>query len=103
VASPKVWNLAYLRANIPATANATNSATTLLFTLQDSADNSSWAYTAPLVQLQVAGGSSITNTALSVKMPIPPDVRRYIRVQQISPTASGANTGVTNVYTLAVP
>jgi len=98
-----IWRYAYVKAAIPATPNATNSATTFLFTLQDSANNSTWANTTPLVQLQVAGASSITNTALSVKMPIPPAVRRYIRIQQISPAASGANTTVTNVYWLSTP
>lgn len=99
----QIWRMAYVRADIPATANATNSATTFLFTLQDSADNVTFANTTPLVQLQITGASSVTNTAQSVKLPIPPGVQRYIRVQQIAPTASGANTGVTNTFTLAVP
>lgn len=98
-----VYSYAYMRAAIPAMPNCTNAATTMLYTLQTSTNNSTWVYTDPIVQVRVVGVASTGTAATTQKMPIPPDVKRYLRVEGVSPAASGANTGVTNVFTLVVP
>ena len=98
--NPDAWALGYIKASIPALPNATNSATTNLFTLQQSTNNSTWVNTQPLVQGWIVGATSATNTATTIKLPLPPDVSRYIRIAQTVPTGAGTNTTVTNRYTL---
>jgi hypothetical protein len=98
-----VWKQAYLRAEIPALAKCTNSAVTRLFNLQTSTNNSTWVVPSPAVQGQIVGATAATNTATTIKLPIPPDVKRYIRIQQINPAAGGDDSTVTNVFWLTVP
>jgi hypothetical protein len=102
--NPDMWRRMYLKGEIPALAKATNSATTYTYTLQTSADGSTgWANTSPMIQAQIAGASSATNTATEFLVPVPPNVSRYIRVAQAVPAAAGDNTSVTNTWSLTAP
>ena len=104
VAAPAtVWKQAYLEANIPALANATNSATTLLWELQTSTNGSTWTETQPFQVGKIVGGTSITSNAATIKFPIPPDAKRYLRVNQVVPVGAGTNITVTNVFRIVVP
>jgi len=98
-----LWETAFIRATIPLLPNATNAATTLTFILQTSTNNSTWTVTSPLIQGQIVGASAATNTATVIKFPIPPDVNRYLRIQQVAPADSGNSSTKTNVYQLVVP
>ena len=97
-----VWKHAFLLVSLPACTNATNTSVNYSFTLQDSADNSSFTATTPLIQGQlpgVGGGTAATNYWI----PLPPTVRRYIRIEQGVPANGGANTTVTNVCAIVIP
>jgi hypothetical protein len=100
----QIGTYAYLKAEIPALTLATNSATVLTYNLQHStASGSGFADTNPKIEYRITGGSSATNTATTVALPIPRNVNRYIRVMQQVPAAAGDITSKTNVYTLVVP
>jgi hypothetical protein len=99
----QTWRTAYVKGAIPALTLLTNSATTATYTLQTSTNNSTWTLTSPVVQGQITGATSATNTATTLRMPIPPTVSRYVRVQQILPALAGDITSKTNVWTLYVP
>jgi hypothetical protein len=98
-----VWKQAYLRAEIPALPQNTNSAVIRTFVLETSTNNSTWTVTSPVLQGELAGASTSTNTASTIKFPIPPDVKRYIRVRQGNPASGGSDATVTNNYYLTVP
>lgn len=99
----QIYRTAYLRGAIPALTLNTNAAKTLLFTVQHSANNSTWSQTSPLIQAQLAGVTSTGSTATNFLVPIPPTVNRYIRIQQITPTLAGDSSNKTNVWSLVVP
>ena len=103
-ASPNVvWKQAYLRGEIPALPQNTNSAVTRTFVLETSTNNSTWTEPVPRIVGELAGASTSTNTATTIKFPIPPDVKRYIRVRQGNPASGGSDSTVTNAYYLTVP
>ena len=74
---------AYVLVTVPALSDHTDSTKTDTLTLQDSADNSSFANTAPLIQVQIAGVATTGSAATTVKVPLPPGVRRYIQFNQL--------------------
>ena len=74
-------------------ANSDNSKT-LLFTVQDSANDSAFADVNPLVQLQVLGVTTNGSAATSVNVRPPPTIRRYVRLSHVLPSGSGANTAL---------
>jgi hypothetical protein len=98
-----VWKQGYIRAEIPALPQNTNSAVTRTFVLETSTNNSTWTQTAPVIQGEIAGATVATNTATTLRIPIPPDVKRYIRVRQGNPAAGGNDSTVTNAFYLTVP
>ena len=61
------------------------------YTLQDSADNSSFADVDPKVST-ASTASTTTSIAKTVELPIPPNTRRYIRVNQATTDMGGAGT-----------
>lgn len=85
---------------IGAMANNTDSSKTILFTLQDSADDSTFLDVSPLNQLQVDGVAVTGSVAVTKKIRLPSNVRRYIRVSQVVPSGAGDNTAVTQTYSL---
>ncbi len=94
------WRLAYVLVSIPALSDHTDSTKTNTFTLQDSADNSSFANTSPLVQVQLPGVATTGSAATAVKVPLPPGVRRYAQFSQAVPTGGGTGSNATVTYDL---
>lgn len=72
---------------------------TCVYTLQDSADNVTFADVDPKVTTTTAAVTT-TSTAKTVEMPIPPNTRRYIRVNQSTTDMGGAGTDVFTVSLL---
>lgn len=86
-ASPQlVGEVAELLLELPATTCATGQ--TITFTIQDSADNSSFAAVTGLSTIVLTGVSNAT-AALSRPIRLPRDVRRYVRIN----VAMSATTG----------
>lgn len=84
-----------VRIDVPATDTLVENKK-LTFHLEDSADNSTFADINPLVQDDsIAGVSGDTSAAASVYLPIPPNCRRYIRVNQAVETGGGDVTDTT--------
>lgn len=81
-----------LRVAIDALPNLTNSSYSVTVTVQDSADNSSFATVAGLGNLTVAGVSTTGATASSIQIPIPSHTRRYVRINVASPASGGDHT-----------
>lgn len=94
------WRLLYAEANIPALSDHTNTSITNLIVLQDSADNATFANTNPSVIVSLVGVASTGSVAVKRKLPLPPEVRRYIRFQQFVPTNGGTGSNATVYYDL---
>jgi hypothetical protein len=94
------WRLAYIEVDVPALSDHTNTAVTSTITLQDSADNSNFANTQPVVQVAVVGVASTGTSALKARVPLPPLTRRYIRFNQNLPANAGNGSGATVNYDL---
>lgn len=75
-------------------------AKTVTIKLQDSADDSSFADTDPLISTVVTGAVGNGAAAKTVRFRLPPAVRRYIRLNQAVLTAGGDNTGVSTTFSL---
>lgn len=82
---------------VPATTTATGQTQT--FTVQDSADNSSFAAVAQLATLVLTGASNAT-PATERRWRLPSSVRQYVRVSVTSSATATSQTGVTAVLTL---
>jgi len=92
-----IWQKARLQVDIPALSDHTNTSVTNLFTLQTSSDNGNWANTVPLIQVGVVGVASTGSAATSVQVPLPPNMSRYARFNQLVPTNGGiGNNAVVN-------
>lgn len=68
---------------------------TITFTIQDSADNSSFAAISSLATLVFTGAGGAGAATASRRYKLPPATRRYVRVSAVGSASSGANTGVT--------
>jgi hypothetical protein len=77
-------------------------AKTIIFTVKDSADDSSYAAIngGPSYTLTGAGGVGVA--AGNVNLRLPATTRRYIRVNRAVLTAGGDNTAATNTVSLVV-
>lgn len=84
-----------LQLRIPALPALTDNSKTLTVTVQDSADNSSWATAAGYGNITIAGVTTTGPTASAITLAIHPHTRRYIRFNIAIPTGGGDNTGVT--------
>lgn len=69
-------------------------AKTIILTVEDSADNSSFAAIAGLGTLTVTGAGGVGAAAASQRFRFPPGTRRYVRVSAAVLTAGGDNTAV---------
>lgn len=78
---------------IPATPNLADGQT-ITVTLQDSADNSSFAAITGLSTLVVTGAGGAGAAAASRKVPLPNNTRRYIRASYAASATAGNNTAV---------
>lgn len=83
--------------DVPATTTATGQTQT--FTIEDSADNSSFAAVAALATLVLTGASNAT-AATTRRWRLPSDVRRYVRVSITSSASATSQTGVLSTLTL---
>lgn len=81
-----------LEVAVPAVAGITD-AKVLTFTLQDSADNSSWAAVDPGVSTSITAAGGLGTGAKTVEFPLPPNTRRYVRVAQTATATAGTFTG----------
>ncbi len=61
-------------------------------TLQDSADNSTFADLAPLAPIVLTGAGGAGVAATTKLFPLPKDIRRYLRLKNAVLTAGGDNT-----------
>lgn len=85
---------------LPALANNTDNSKTILITLQDSADDSSFADVTPLHQVQVVGVTSTGSAATTYRLRAPSTVQRYVRFKQVVPSGAGDNTAGLMQYDL---
>lgn len=73
---------------------------TITATLQDSADGVTYAAVNPLVQLSLVGVASTGTTGGDYILPLPPNVREYVRVRVNNP--SGGPTITSSNWTAGV-
>lgn len=69
-------------------------AKTVIVTLEDSADNSSFSTVAAVPPLTLTGAGGIGNAGAVFDFPMPPTVRRYVRITEVTLAAGGNNTAV---------
>lgn len=65
---------------------------TATFTLQDSADDSSFADVDIYSSIVLTGASSAGASAVNRRLPIAPTLRKYVRLKQVVQSAGGDNT-----------
>jgi hypothetical protein len=95
------WRLGYIEVDIPALSDHTNTSVTNLITLQHSAEAAAnFANTNPLVQVQLVGVAGNGSVATVARVPLPPDVKRYVRFNQTVPTNGGTGSNATITYDL---
>lgn len=70
---------------------ALNTGQTLTFTIQDSADNSSFAAVAALPTYVVTGASNLVPVGSNRTFRLPPSVRRYVRVSCAASATAGTS------------
>lgn len=97
---PNEWRKGFIQVDVPALSDHTNTSVNNLITLQDSADNGNWSNTSPLIQIAVPGVASTGSVAASIKVPLPPGVRRYIRFNQVVPANGGIGNNANVNYDL---
>ena len=85
---------------IPAMPANTDNTKTATLTLQDSADGTTFANVAPLVQAQIVGVTSTGSAAVTYRIYLPPGIKQYVRFAQNVVTGGGDNTGVSVAYAL---
>lgn len=72
----------------------------IVFTLQDSADNVTFANVVGFPTLTVTGAGGAGAAAASVQAKLPLGLRRYIRVVEVADAAAGDSSGVTATLAL---
>jgi hypothetical protein len=93
ITADSVNELVDLLLSVPAVPSLAN-AETLTCTIQDSADNSTFAAINTLGTLVLTGAGGVGVAATSRRYKLPPATRRYVRVSIVGSASSGANTGV---------
>jgi hypothetical protein len=87
------WRQGRLRVAVPALPNNTDTSKTITIDLQDSSDGgATFADTAPLVRVQIAGVATTGSAAAVVDCPLPPGLRGPLRVNITVPDGAGDNT-----------
>lgn len=82
---------------VPATPSLVD-AKTIIYTFEDSADNSSFAAIPELATVTSTGAGGAGAAAVSRRVKLPPSTRRYVRVSAAVLAAGGDNTAIS--YTL---
>ena len=89
------WRLPRIFVNIPALATHTNASANITLRLQDSADGSNFADTAPIVEAVIPGIAVTGSAKQSPLFSFPPEGRRYFRFSQTADAnAGGAGSNV---------
>lgn len=83
--------------SLPATPNLAD-AKTITLTIEDSADNSSFAAVAALATLVVTGAGGAGAAAASRLLKFPSNLRRYVRVTASVDASGGDNTAVSVTF-----
>jgi hypothetical protein len=97
------WRLGYISVAIPALSDHTNTSVTNLITLKHSDEAAAnFADSDPLIQIKVVGVASTGSAAKTVKVPLPPAVKRYVQFNQLVPTNGGIENNAAVTYDLIV-
>jgi hypothetical protein len=86
----------------PASANHVDTSKDVTITLQDSADDSSFANVSPVHQLVVPGVVSTGSSAVTKRIRLPAGTRQYVRFAQVVPSGDGDLTGDEVTYSVLV-
>lgn len=84
---------------LPATPNLADTKTATV-TVQDSADNATFADVATLAPIVATGAGGVGAAAATRLFKLPEDVRRYVRVKQVIAAVGGDNTAVSTALSL---
>jgi hypothetical protein len=90
---------AQIEVALPATPSLVD-AKTVTLTVQDSADNSTFAAIPTLSTIVATGASGAGAAAITRKFKLPEDARRYIRLKQDVLTAGGDNTAISTTLSV---
>jgi hypothetical protein len=72
----------WIEVSVPAIAAHTDSTKNITLTLQDSADDSTYADTDVSIRVVVPGVLTSGSAAATFRVPVPPDVNRYLQFKQ---------------------
>jgi len=98
VAAPEqAGEMCELVVSVPATTTATGQ--TITITVQDSADNSSFAAVASLATLVLTGSSNAT-AATTRRWRLPSNVRRYVTINRATSSTTGDQTAISTTMQL---
>lgn len=86
--------------SVPALPANTDNTKTILITLQESADDSTYADVDPLTQIKIAGVTTTGSAARTVRVPVAGGGKRYLQFNQTVPTGAGDNTAKSITYAL---
>lgn len=73
---------------------------TITLTLQDSADDSTFADIEQLAAIVVTGAGGGGGSAVTRKFKLPEDVKRYVRLKQAVLTAGGSNVAISTTVSV---
>lgn len=85
---------------VPALPANSDNTKTITIALHDSADNSSFAATDPLVQTSIVGVTTTGSAAKTVRFRFPPSTRRYVRLSISVASGGGDNTAASVGFNL---
>ncbi|MEN3369950.1 MAG: hypothetical protein V7609_2093 [Verrucomicrobiota bacterium] len=80
--------------DLPATPSLVD-AKTIILTVEDSADNSSFATVAAIPSITVTGAGGVGAAAVQTQLKLPIALRRYVRLAAATLAAGGDNTAIT--------
>ncbi len=83
--------------SLPATPSLVD-AKTILFAVQDSADNVTFAAVDPAITTGVLGAGGAGAAAKAVRFRLPSTTRRYVRISQTVLAAGGDNTAISSTF-----
>lgn len=81
-----------LEIKVPALPNHTDSSKVITLTLQESADDLSYANANPLIQCRVPGVGSTGSAETTFRVRLPSTTKQYIQFTQAVPSGAGDNT-----------
>lgn len=84
---------------VPATPSLVD-AKTVIFTLQDSADGTTFAAIPELATLTILGAGGVGAAAAERRVKLPTSVRQYLRLSQVTLAAGGDNTAISSTLSL---